>query len=119
MINAVNEQFSRFVNFAEDQRAKGAKTAIATMGDVAAKGDTPLEERNIKITDKSDWVGNVFLRKDDAKAISKEIGGSTWEFTQTTMNRLVKGAHVLGENDPKNTNVDNVDFNTSKLDLNI
>ena len=41
MISAVSEQFNRFVTFAEDQRAKGAKTAIATMGDVAAKGDTP------------------------------------------------------------------------------
>ena len=71
MINAVNEQFSRFVNFAEDQRAKGAKTAIATMGDVAAKGDTPLEERNIKITDKSDWVGNVFFRKDEPSSATR------------------------------------------------
>ena len=73
MISAVSEQFNRFVTFAEDQRAKGAKTAIATMGDVAAKGDTPLEERAIKITEKSDWVGNVFFRKDDAKAVNNEV----------------------------------------------
>ena len=53
-----------------------AKTAIATMGDVAAKGDTPLEERAIKITDKSDWVGNVFFREDDA-----ELGNKMPEFT--------------------------------------
>ena len=43
-----------------------------------------------------------------AKSISKEIGGSFWETMGTTMNRLVKGAKVLGENDDKSTNVDNI-----------
>lgn len=43
-----------------------------------------------------------------AKAISKEIGGSFWETMGTTMDRLVKGAKVLGESDDKSTNVDNI-----------
>ena len=43
-----------------------------------------------------------------AKLISREIGGSFWETMGTTMNRLVKGAKVLGENDDKSTNVDNI-----------
>ena len=43
-----------------------------------------------------------------AKKISGEIGGTFWEMPGTTMNRLVKGAKVLGENDGKNTNVDNI-----------
>jgi hypothetical protein len=43
-----------------------------------------------------------------AKSISQEIGGSFFEFLGTTLNRLVKGAKVLGENDDKNTNVDNI-----------
>ena len=43
-----------------------------------------------------------------AKLISREIGGSFWETMGTTTNRLVKGAKVLGENDDKNTNVDNI-----------
>ena len=34
-----------------------------------------------------------------AKATSKEVGGSFFEFVSTTMDRLVRGAHVLGEND--------------------
>ena len=43
-----------------------------------------------------------------AKLISREIGGSFWETMGTTTDRLVKGAKVLGENDDKNTNVDNI-----------
>ena len=43
-----------------------------------------------------------------AKSISQEIGGSFFEFLGTTLNRLVKGAKVLGENDDKSTNVDNI-----------
>ena len=43
-----------------------------------------------------------------AKFISREIGGGFFESLSTTTNRLVKGAKVLGENDDKNTNVDNI-----------
>ena len=73
MINAVNEQFSRFVNFAQERFDAGKTKAIATKGDIAAAGGTPLEERGIKVTDKSDWVGKVFFRKDDAKMANNEV----------------------------------------------
>ena len=43
-----------------------------------------------------------------AKSISREIGGSFFESLETTTNRLVQGAKVLGENDSRNTNVDNI-----------
>ena len=73
MINAVNEQFSRFVNFAQERFDAGKTKAIATKGDIAAGGGTPLEERSIKVSDKSDWVGNIWLRKDDAKKANDEV----------------------------------------------
>ena len=73
MINAVNEQFSRFVNFAQERFDAGKKTAIATKGDIAVGGGTPLEERNINVAPKGDWVGNVWFRKDDAKAANNEV----------------------------------------------
>ena len=38
MISAVNEQFSKFVQFAEEQSAKGKDKSIATKGDVAING---------------------------------------------------------------------------------
>ena len=38
MINAVTEQFSKFVSFAEEQSARGKDKAIATKGDVAING---------------------------------------------------------------------------------
>ena len=52
MISAVNEQFSKFVQFAEEQSAKGKNKAIATKGDVAINGGTTLEERKIAITNR-------------------------------------------------------------------
>ena len=73
MINAVNEQFSRFVNFAQERFDAGKTKAIATKGDIQAGGGTPLEERSIKVSDKSDWVGNIWLRKDDAKRANDEV----------------------------------------------
>ena len=36
MINAVNEQFSRFVNFAQERFDAGKTKAIATKGDISA-----------------------------------------------------------------------------------
>ena len=45
-----------------------------------------------------------------AKFISREIGGGFFESLTTTTNRLVKGAKVLGENDDKNTNVDDIEL---------
>ena len=73
MINAVNEQFSRFVNFAQERFDAGKTKAIATKGDIAVGGGTPLEERNINVAPKGDWVGNVWFRKDDAKAANNEV----------------------------------------------
>ena len=73
MINAVNEQFSRFVSFAQERFDAGKETAIATKGDVQANGGTPLEERGITVTDKSDWVGKSLFRKQDAKIANNEV----------------------------------------------
>ena len=73
MINAVNEQFSRFVSFAQDRVDAGKETAIAKKGDVQAGGGTTLEERGIKVTDKSDWVGKSLFRKQDTKTANNEV----------------------------------------------
>ena len=73
MINAVSQQFSKFVSFAEEQQAKGKKTAIASMSDVIARGGTTLEERGITITDKTDWVGMVLIRGADTQAVNNEV----------------------------------------------
>ncbi|MBR2838845.1 MAG: hypothetical protein IKE55_08685 [Kiritimatiellae bacterium] len=73
MISAVSEQFSKFVQFAEDQSARGKEKAIATKGDVAVGGGTTLEERSIVRTDKIDWVGLVIFRSDDAKRANNEV----------------------------------------------
>ena len=62
MINAVNEQFSRFVAFAQERFDAGKTKAIASKGDIMAAGGTTLEERKIKVTDKFDWVSLSFLR---------------------------------------------------------
>ena len=65
MINAVNEQFSKFVSFAEERMAAGKKTAIASKGDIAVAGGTTLEERidDIEIYDclleKADYVFTI------------------------------------------------------------
>ena len=46
-----------------------------------------------------------------------------FEFLETTLNRLVKGAKVLGENDAKDTNVDNIELmdeeDENQIDLDI
>jgi len=68
MINAVNEQFSRFVSFAEGRMAAGKDKAIASKGDIEKGGGTTLEERAIYSTDKTDFVGMTILRTKDAKA---------------------------------------------------
>ena len=52
MINAVNAQFSRFVEFAEERVRAGKDTAIARTGEVRVGEGTPLEERAISTTDK-------------------------------------------------------------------
>ena len=63
-----------------------------------------------------DMFNKNFTGKDNtslgmsAKSISQEIGGSFFEFLGTTLNRLVKGAKVLGENDAKNTNVEDIEL---------
>ena len=58
-----------------------------------------------------------------AKSILQEIGGSIFEFLGTMLNRLVKGAKVLGENDAKNTNVDAIELpdgeDENQIDLDI
>ena len=75
-----------------------------------------------------DMINKNFTGKDktslgmSAKSISKEIGGSFWETFGTTADRLVKGAKVLGENDAKDTNVDNIELpeeNENQIDLDI
>lgn len=76
-----------------------------------------------------DMINKNFTGKDNAslgmsaKSISQEIGGSFFEFLETTLNRLVKGAKVLGDHDPKNTNIDNIQLpdeeDGNQIDLDI
>ena len=72
MINAVSQQFSKFVSFAEERIQAGKDKAIATKGDILAKGGTTLEERKIVATSKFDWVTLSFLRSGDAKRVNNE-----------------------------------------------
>jgi len=73
MINAVNEQFSRFVAFAQERFDAGKKRAIATKGDVMAAGGTTLEERKIQVTDKIDWVSLSIFRSSGAERANNEV----------------------------------------------
>ena len=73
MMDAVNAQFSKFVQFAEEQSAKGKDKAIATKGDVAINGGTTLEERSIVRTNRTDWVGLVLFRSRDTRAVNNEV----------------------------------------------
>ena len=73
MINAVNEQFSRFVSFAQERVQAGKEKAIATKGDVMAHGGTTLEERKITVTDKIDWVSLSIFRGGGAKRANNEV----------------------------------------------
>ena len=71
MIDAVNNQFNRFVQFAQDHFNLGERTAIATKGDVAAAGGTPLEERSIKVTDNGDHIGK--FRDQSIKDVNDQV----------------------------------------------
>ena len=71
MIDAVNNQFNRFVQFAQDHFNLGERTAIATKGDVAAAGGTPLEERNIKTADNGDHIGK--FRDQSIKDVNDQV----------------------------------------------
>ena len=73
MINAVNEQFSRFVSFAEEKFAAGKTKAIATKGDVEKGGGTTLEERKITLSNRFDWVSMSFLRGGGAQRDNNEV----------------------------------------------
>ena len=73
MINAVSYQFERFVEFAEERVKAGKETAIARTGEVRIGKGTPLEERAIYSTDKTDFVGMTILRTKDAKSANDEV----------------------------------------------
>ena len=73
MINAVSYQFSKFVEFAEERVKAGKESAIARTGEVRIGAGTPLEERAIYSTDKTDFVGMTLLRTKDAKAANDEV----------------------------------------------
>jgi len=73
MISAVSYQFERFVEFAEERVKAGKDTAIARTGDVRVGGGTPLEERAIYATDKTDFVGMTILRGGDTKRANDEV----------------------------------------------
>ncbi len=73
MINAVSYQFERFVEFAQERVKAGKDTAIARTGEVRIGAGTPLEERAIYSTDKTDFVGMTILRTKDAKAANDEV----------------------------------------------
>ena len=71
MIDAVSNQFNRFVQFAQEKIAAGARTAIATKGDVEVGGGTPLEERKITTTNNGDRVGK--FRNQDLKDVNDAV----------------------------------------------
>ena len=73
MINAVSYQFNKFVEFAEERVKAGKESAIARTGEVRIGAGTPLEERAIYSTDKTDFVGMTILRTKDAKAANDEV----------------------------------------------
>ena len=73
MIGAVNEQFGRFVAFAQERVQAGKEKAIASKGDVMAGGGTTLEERKIKVTDKIDWVSLSIFRGSGAQRANNEV----------------------------------------------
>ena len=73
MINAVSYQFNKFVEFAEERVKAGKESAIARTGEVRVGGGTPLEERAIYSTDKTDFVGMTILRTKDAKRANDEV----------------------------------------------
>ena len=73
MINAVSYQFERFVEFAQERVEAGKGSAIARTGEVRIGKGTPLEERAIYSTDKTDFVGMTILRTKDAKAANDEV----------------------------------------------
>lgn len=70
MLNAVSNQFNKFVEFAQTQFAAGKKTAIATKGAVEVGAGTPLEERSIAKSS-GDWIGKFRFqaRKDINNAV--------------------------------------------------
>ena len=73
MINAVSYQFNKFVEFAKERVEAGKGSAIARTGEVRIGAGTPLEERAIYSTDKTDFVGMTILRTKDAKAANDEV----------------------------------------------
>ena len=73
MINAVNEQFSRFVSFAQAEMAAGRETSIATKGAIAAGDGTTLEERSISTKKNGDWVMKSLIRDQAAKDVNNEV----------------------------------------------
>ena len=73
MINAVNEQFSRFVSFAEGRMAAGKDKAIASKGDIEKGGGTTLEERNIKTSSRFDWVSLSIFRWKGARSDNNAV----------------------------------------------
>ena len=70
MLNAVSNQFNKFVEFAQAQFAVDKRTAIATRGAVEVGAGTPLEERNIAKSS-GDWIGKIRFqaRKDTNNAV--------------------------------------------------
>ena len=73
MINAVSYQFNKFVEFAKERVEAGKESAIARTGEVRIGAGTPLEERAIYSTDKTDFVGMTLLRTKDAKRSNDEV----------------------------------------------
>ena len=99
-LRAMVEQENKFQNFKPELPASFAQVI---MGVVFSGGEAVRDmfDNNFSGVDK-------VLLGASAKSISREIGGSFFESLETTTNRLVNGAKVLGENDARNTNVDNI-----------
>ena len=73
MITAVSYQFERFLDFAEERVKAGKESAIARTGEVRVGEGTPLAERAIYSTDKTDFVGMTILRGGDTKRANDEV----------------------------------------------
>lgn len=97
MINAVNAQFSRFVEFAAERVKAGKESAIARTGEVCAGEGAALAERVISATDKTDFVGMTFLRSKDAKAAAENGSAIAAKRPETSQGLSTKIAKNLKE----------------------
>lgn len=88
MLNAVSNQFNKFVEFAQNQYAVGKKTAIATRGAVEVGAGTPLEERTIAKSS-GDWIGKFRFQA------RKDINNAVRDLFKKTIIDMFGGEHNI------------------------